>query len=380
MFKKLGFLAIFVSLFLLPISLLAVEAHSGDVVFLAIDQTIDHNYYAAGQNVEIYGTVNGDLFLAGQNIIIDSENINGDIFAAGSTLTIKGTVNGSVRFVGEQFNIDGQISDNVFFAGQTAIVGNEAVINGHMTAWGQQVSLRGQVVGDLEGGLETVNVSGQVGQDLDMYLSDNNANSLQLADGAIIGGSVKYHAWQEIEISDQVEIGGEVVFEKMIHKPAKPFFAMAMLWSLVLKFFGMLVVGMILIYLWPKFFPHVVGRVKKHPVKTLFIGLATLILTPIISVILMITVIGLPLALIIMATWVAMLYIAKVMAAWLVGKWLKDKLFTNYKWSAISVLALGVFIYVLISQIPVIGWLAVFILFLWAWGVITNILYKKGIK
>ncbi|MBT7553078.1 hypothetical protein HN670_01245, partial [bacterium] len=89
MFKKLGFLALFLSLFLLPISLLAVEAHSGDVVFLAIDQTIDHNYYAAGQNVEIYGTVNGDLFLAGQNIIIDSENINGDIFAAGSTLTIK---------------------------------------------------------------------------------------------------------------------------------------------------------------------------------------------------------------------------------------------------------------------------------------------------
>ena len=166
----------------------------------------------------------------------------------------------------------------------------------------------------------------------------------------------------------------------MMHKPAKPFFAMAMIWHLVLKFFGMLVVGMILIYLWPKFFPHVVARVKKHRVKTLFIGLATLILTPIISVILMITVIGLPLALIIMATWVAMLYIAKVMAAWLVGKWLKDKLFTNYKWSAISVLALGVFIYVIISKIPVIGWLAVFILFLWAWGVLANILYRKGIK
>jgi steroid 5-alpha reductase family enzyme len=81
-----------------------------------------------------------------------------------------------------------------------------------------------------------------------------------------------------------------------------------------------------------------------------------------------------------MATWVAMLYIAKVMAAWLVGKWLKDKLFTNYKWSAISVLALGVFIYVIISKIPVIGWLAVFILFLWAWGVLANILYRKGIK
>lgn len=378
MFKKLGFLAIFLSLFLLPISLLAVEAHSGDVVFLATDQIIEHNYYVAGQNVEIYGTVNGDLFLAGQNIIIDSENINGDIFAAGSNLTIKGNINGSVRFAGEQFNIDGQVRDNVFFLGQNATVGQEAIVGGHMTAWGQQVSVRGQVAGDVEGGLETLAVSGQVGKNIDIYVSKDE-QALQLTDSAVIGGSVKYYAWKEITISDQVQIGGEVIFEKMVHK-TKPIFAMAIVWHLILKFFGMLVVGMLLIYLWPKFFPHTISRVRKHPWKTLFIGLATLILTPIISIILMITLIGLPLAFIILGLWVACLYIAKIMAAWLIGDWLKKKLFAKYKWSNISVLALGVFTYLIISKIPIVGWIIIFILFLWAWGVMTNILYKKEIN
>ena len=378
MLKKLGFLAVFLSLFLLPISLLAIETHSGDVVFLATDQTINHNYYGAGQNVEIYGTVNGDLFIAGNNIIIDSENINGDIFAAGSNLTIKGNINGSVRFAGEQFNLDGQVRDNVLFLGQSITISSESVIGGHLTAWGQQVSLRGQVAGDLEGGLETLNVSGQVGQDVDVYVSKDK-QALQFMDGAVIGGSVKYHAWQEVEISDQVQIGGAVTFEQLVRK-AKPIFAMAVLWQLILKFFGMLVLGMLLIYLWPRFFPHTASRIRKHPWKTLFIGLAILVLTPIISLILMITIIGLPVAFIILASWVALLYIAKIMAAWIIGDWLKKKLFAKYKWSSISVLALGIFIYLIISKIPVVGWIIILILFLWSWGVIANILHKKGIK
>ena len=379
MFKKVGFLAIFLSLFLLPMSLLAMELHRGDVVFVAADQKIDKNYYAAGQSVEIYGEINGDLFLVGQNIIIDSENINGDIFAAGSSLTIKGQINGSVRFAGERLNIYGQVSKNGFFAGQIAMIGSESVVGGHMTAWGQQVSLRGQVTGDLEGGMDILTVSGQVGQDIDLYLSGDNVDALQLTDEAIVDGSVRYHAWQELNISEQAQIGGEVVFNKMT-KHVKSDFGIPVLWSMVLKFFGMLVVGMLLIYLLPKLLPYVTSRVKKHPARTLFIGLATLILTPIISILLMITIIGLPLAFIILGAWVIALYVAKVLAAWLVGSWLKNKFLANYKWSKVSVLALGILVYVLICKIPIVGWIAVFILYLWAWGVITSIIHRKGLK
>ena len=113
-------LFLLLAFFVVPLSALAAEYHSGDNVLLASDQQIDSNYYAAGQNIEVYGTVNGDLFLAGDNITVDSENINGDIFAAGNTITIKGTVNGSVRTAGQQVNIMAQVRDNVMFFGPLA--------------------------------------------------------------------------------------------------------------------------------------------------------------------------------------------------------------------------------------------------------------------
>jgi len=79
MSKKLKILLIALVL-LLPLPILALEIHNNDNVTLGTDKVIDGNYYAAGQNIEIYGTVNGDLFLAGNMITIDSENINGNIF------------------------------------------------------------------------------------------------------------------------------------------------------------------------------------------------------------------------------------------------------------------------------------------------------------
>jgi len=377
MFKKVGFLAIFLSLFLLPSSLLAMELHNDEIIFLAADQKIDRNYYAVAKNIEIYGEINGDLFLAGNNIIIDSENINGDIFVAGENITIKGKINGSIRgVVAKQANISAQVSANIYLAGQALILSQESIINGNFTFWGQSASLHGNIVGQAEGGMNSLLISGGLEKDLDVYISGNKSEDFQVTEGAVVGGIIKYKAWQEGNISDQAEIGGELIFEKLLRE-SKPFFAMATLWHLVLKFFGMLVVGMILIYLWPRFFPPLVRKVKKRPIKTLALGLAVLVLTPIICVILMITVIGLPLAIMALSVWIMALYIAKVVSAWLIGYWFKNRFFTKYKWSDVSILAFGIFVYLIIGKLPFVGLLAIVILFLWALGLMANVVHEK---
>lgn len=142
----------------------------------------------------------------------------------------------------------------------------------------------------------------------------------------------------------------------------------------------MLVVGMVLIYLLPKFFTEAYQSVKTKPVKSLLWGLVFLIITPIASVILMITVIGLPLAFIILGLWVMMLYVATIIAAWIVGSYLYEKFLSKYKWSNISILALGIVGFCILTKIPLVGWLIIFILILMSWGTLKQIFQKHNMQ
>ena len=265
-------------LLLLPLPILALEVHGNDNVVLGADKVIDSNYYAAGQNVEIYGTVNGDLFLAGDTVIIDSANINGDIFVAGSDISIIGQINGSVRAAGEKIKISGNIDGNLMFFGQQATIDNEAVIAGHMTTWGQRVNMYGQIDGNLEGGLESLVINGQVGQNVDMHITAaKDKNGLQIGETAIVNGELNYKAWQEGDVSDQAIITGGVSFDQLFKTSKTKTWGWGTFKDLLISFFGMLVVGMVLLYLWPKFLPKSCDIAHKNMLATFFKGLGLLI-------------------------------------------------------------------------------------------------------
>ncbi|MBT4849241.1 hypothetical protein HON36_00110 [Candidatus Parcubacteria bacterium] len=362
-------------LFLLPLSVLAIETHNGDNVLLGADTVIDSNYYAAGQTIEIYGTVNGDLFLAGKNITIDSENINGDIFAAGESITIKGKINGSVRFAGQHMSVSGYVRDNVLSFGQNLKLDPESILDGHLTFWGQALSLRGQVNGQVEGGMDSLSLSGTVGKNVDVYLENTKEGNVNIEDQAFINGALHYRAWKELAINPNAVIKGGPLFEKLEDKKAKPWTSKAT--SLLIKFFGLLVVGMVFLYLWPKMFGKAYDKAYKNTVPTFLKGLLFLIVVPIICIILLITVIGIPMAGLLFVTWLMLLYLAKVVAAWLTGQFIKSKFFEKKKIAKINILAIGVFVYMLLGQIPFIGTIFAVIIFLLALGTFVSYFIKS---
>lgn len=370
------YLAILGLLLLLPLPILAVESKADDMVFVAKDQVINGNYYAAGKNIEIYGEINGDLYLAGEKIIIDSEKINGDVFIAGKNLTIKNIVNGSVRAAGESLNIDGQVRDNVLFFGQQLNLLDQAKVGGHLSFWGSQASLTGEVTGKVEGGMGLIALNGKVGQDVDVMLSGfgENQSGLQVTDSAVIGGALNYKALSEGKISEQAQIANGVNFSE-VTKPVKNI-DHSYFWKLIVRFFMLLVLGTVLVYLWPKFIDKAYLETKNKFWKSLLWGLAILILTPIACVILMLTLIGLPLAFVILLLWLMGLYLAQVVVAWLFGSWLKEKLFKDKKWSMMSIMAMGVVVYIIVGQIPVVGWLVILVGYLLAWGNVRHLFVK----
>jgi cytoskeletal protein CcmA (bactofilin family) len=375
MLKRVKWL-ILAAFIILPTTAFALTGHNGELVILEKDEVINGNYYAAGTTIEINGTVNGDIFVAGNNIVIDSENINGDIFAvAGSSITVKGKINGSLRLISENIDLMADVSGNAMVVGQSFRLDSDNKLDGHLTFWGQIVNVAGEV-GRLEGAFESLRLSGAVNNDVDVYLfSDKSKENLNISDDASIGGTLYYKSLKELEINSNAAIGG-VSFNEII-KEHKVDFDKGDLFGWVIKFFGMLVVGMIALHLFPKFVSNSYHLVYKRPVKTFFKGLLLLIITPLASILIAITVIGIPVALIAMALWAITLYLAGVMGAWLIGKFIKNKLFAKTKWHKLFILALGILIFILLGKIPFIGFLILMVVYLLAWGTFASIFKTK---
>ncbi len=364
---------------LLPLPILAIEAYSGDNVLLSADQVIDGNYYAAGQNVEIYGKVNGDVFVAGNKIVINSEEINGSIFVAGSVIDIRGVVTGSVRTVGENVSINGKVNGNVFSVGTTVFVDTDAEVGGHLTFWGQRATIRGNIDGQVEGGMESLALSGQVGKDVDVTLCETcEQPTLEVSETAVIAGTLGYSAFKEAEIAEGATIG-EVEFNQASPKvkDKQPLWSFGKLKGWLFNLFTILVTGMILLYLWPKFFDRAYHEVRKKPIKTFFKGFLILIVTPIACIIAMVTIIGIPVGIIALVLWGIMLYLAKVISAWLVGKFVKDWFLKDKRMPALAILVIGTLVYIIIGTIPFVGFLMVLVTFLLSWGTLLKLMPKE---
>lgn len=365
-------LAIFMTL---PLSALAMTGYHGDVVILEESEVINHNYYAAGNFVEIKGTVNGDVFVAGDTVVINSENINGDIFAAASNVDVVGQVNGSLRLVGEKINIDAQVDGNAMVAGQNFRISDGSLVSGNVTFFGQMLNVSGQV-SRLEGAVASLVLTGTVDNDVDIYLGESSDSTLNISNEAVVGGTFYYQAIKELDINSQASIS-EVAYNKIIKKDyesgVEKFSVLAWLW----KFFGMLVVGMVLLYMWPSIFEKSYRTVYKKPIARFFQGFALLVLTPIFCILLAITVIGIPISIITMILWGLSLYLAGILAAWILGNFIKEKWLAKYKWSKLWVFAFGLFVYILIAKLPYLGPIFTGIIYLMAWGAIFRV-FKKS--
>ena len=70
-----------------PVS--AADFRSGDDVVIGANEVIDDDLFAAGNRVEINGTVTGDLWATGSEVIVNGE-VEGSVFIAGQTLAVNG--------------------------------------------------------------------------------------------------------------------------------------------------------------------------------------------------------------------------------------------------------------------------------------------------
>lgn len=369
-FITIGFLF---SAFLSP----AFAQEEVNEVIINADETIEGDYLTAGEEVKIYGTINGDLYVAGGNVIVDGE-VNGDLLVAGGNVSIEGTINQDVRSAGGQVIISGEIGDSLTVLGGNVRLSETGSVDGSVIGAGGNLALKGPVGGDIYLGAGNLELDNEIGGNVQAWVG-----RLSISPETTVAGDLIYWSDQEASIQQGAEIGGETTKKQpRVSTPSEEDIkniaqqigragVKARYGITVFKFISSLIIGLLLIRFYPNFMNLGLEKLEEKPWTNLGVGFAVLFLTPILLILMMITLIGIPLALILGFSYGLMLYFAKFFVVFWAGRAL-IKQFGNKPvpgWSMV----IGLAVYFLISFIPFVNfWVKFFTLVLGLGVLITT--------
>ncbi len=315
------------ALFLVPMAA-AQERQTGGTVVVAENETVDGLSTVAG-SVEVHGTVNGDLTAVGGDIRIPG-NVTGNVTAVGGSTTLSGDVGGAMSAFGGSV----QVAEN-------ASIGR----------W-------------FETGAGDATVDGTVGEDVRVQ-----SETLVVGPTAEIGGNLE-HATQSLSLANDASIAGEIrsvdsiEFTQMVPmRPSLPSWAFP-LYGFVIN----VVLGAILLLLFPEFSLGIADRVRANPLFALLIGALTVFVTPILLGLLAVTVIGIPLAVLGLLIFLIVLWAGTVYGGFAIGAAILAAFDVTNRW---AYLVVGLFVVFLLSLIPFIGGFIYFVVTLLGVGALV---------
>lgn len=324
---------------------IGLPQNDSENVKISKDNIIKDNLFAFGKFINIDGNIDGDLITAGNNLEL-SGNIKNNIFAAGNSITIKGI-----------------IGKDVFVGATNVYVEKDAIIEGDLIVGTNTLVVEGIVKGNIRAGAKSIKINSLV--EKNVYL---NVENLSIGAEAKINGDVIYTSAKEANIDPASLINGKIERKQVTVSNTKK----NKIHSFVLSFFGTLIVGVVLLTLLTKKIDSLSENIKNKFWLNLLIGFVALIVTPFIALILLISLVGTPLALIIIALYAFLIYASKIFVGIYIGKLiLKDK------WHPLASMTLGVFLIYIVSILPFIGGLVSFIVILLGLGAGTFLISTK---
>ncbi len=345
------------------------------IVTVPAGEVVNRDYFAFGESVEISGTVNGDLYAAGGHVLVDGQ-INGDLLAVGGKVTISGTISQDARIAGGEVIISGKIGRNVTVGSGNMELTPNAVIQGGVVAGSGNIHVAGSVGRDITIGAGSMTISGNTTGNIKAA-----AGAIRLTSNAKVSGDLTYWSQSPASIDSQAKISGHITkaalpkeFVPQPEDAVKLFLGLKLFW-VVANFTSTLILGLLLIHFYPTFSQRAVAHLKKQPLASAGLGVLVLIFTPILVAILGITLIGLPLAFLLVVLFLIYLYLGRIFVITWAGHLISRRLGKEHseKWAFV----IGLVVYSLLTIIPVVGNLVTFLAILFGLG--TLLLIKKEV-
>jgi hypothetical protein len=361
---------VFISFVILFLSISLAFAQEPEIknVYIAPDETVEQNpYFVAGERVEIYGVVDGDVYTSGGEVVIDG-TINGDLFVGGGTVRIDGVVTNNVKVGGGQIIISGEIGGNLVAAGGNISLEESSSVGSYIVIAGGNVNTLGTIEGNTYLFVGNVTTNSQIGGDLEA-----STGMIRIGPKTTIGGDLTITSDEEPLVDESATIVGETTIKEPVVKVPQEIketdvegisqaFAGIKMFMTLIGAVSTFIVGLILIKLFPNYMESCKDQIEKRTWRSVGFGLLALFVTPVLFVLLLVLVVTIPLALITIAIFSLYLYLAKIFVIYWAGR----RFFKNS--TKIASFGLSVLIFTLLMLIPIIGGFVSFITLIFGLG------------
>ncbi|MCR4325921.1 MAG: FapA family protein [Patescibacteria group bacterium] len=357
------------ALLIVPMLAFAAQFRAEEQPSLSSGETVNDDLYMAGGVVTSSGDVRGDLVAGGGSVLV-SGAVSSDLIVGGGNITILGAVGDDVRAGGGNIIVSGDVGgDIVAGGGQIQLTGKN--IGGDVAIGGGSVRIDSSVGGDVKVGGGDVYINGPVAGNVEL-----DADKITLGPNADIGGNLTYTSVKEATLEEGAVVRGETDFTARKARGEMGGAALAGIFTLALlaKFLMLFVGALILLLIFRKYPAELVERAMDNPLREMGRGVVFLIVTPVVSVVLLVSVIGIPLGALGLLVFGAAMVFASLVAPIILGsiahRWIFKPSDYQVSWKTIL---LGVALYILIGIIPIIGWIAKLVLIVLALGAMLNI-------
>ncbi|MFN3232055.1 MAG: hypothetical protein ACE363_07820 [Alphaproteobacteria bacterium] len=315
-----------------------------------VDARVGGDVVAAGGVMEIFGRVGDGLIAAGGEVNTGAA-VAGDAIVAGGVITVDGPVGDNLYAAGGRVSVDSDITGKVIAAGGRVRLGREATVVEDVVISAGSTTVAGQVNGDLRINAGHAIILGEINGDVSVQ-----AQQLEIGPDARIAGTLSVRSPEPAMISDQAEIVGEVtqVRTSSIFGGERDDDVTT---SIYFRLY-MIALAALIQLIAPGFVRRSADRLMDRPISTLGVGLLGLTATPVILLLLIVIVIGIPFALIGLAAYGAALLLAVPLFSLLAAHWFlrrgnPDRVVG--RWPVIGLAAAALIVLFLIGLIPFLG-------------------------
>lgn len=346
------------------------ESNLDGEVILGVGETNDDAYGAAGAKVDSERQVSHSFFLAG-NDVASKDRVDGIHFLAGNLVEFTGSADYGA-FAGNSLKVNGEIKNDLFIAGNSIEIGEDALIGRDLYAAATTVLVKSNLNGNaFIGGqrlvLENITITG---------------NLRLAADEIVVKGKVSVAG--TLEYNDNARITG---LENLSAETTKTYVGtskntnLSFFTSLTTRFvflLGRLLVTIILVAVASKFSKRLLDEFSlKNSWKDLALGLGLLIATPLAAIFVMVTIIGLPLALVGAGFYILFAYLATSVTGGVIGDLLAKKLFKKEDLHILLKFTLGIVLLTLLGLVPYVGGLITGISTCFGFGYLVHKVFRQ---
>ncbi|MBW7849287.1 MAG: polymer-forming cytoskeletal protein [Rhodospirillales bacterium] len=326
-------------------------------------------YFTAGERIAIDHRGEDDIFAAGADVQFDGAS--GDhLFAAGGHVGFRGVAARDVIAAGGSVILAGTVADDALLAGGAVRLTKDAAVGDAVVAAGREINLDGRVGGDAWAAGRSVIIAGEIAGDLHV-----EAERIVIAPAARIGGNLVYRSDREATIASGAAIVGEVQHLRRETRYGRWPGAVARWTAVLAVFLGAAGLAAVLQGALPRLMATGAATVAIHPWASLGIGFAVLVASPVAVALLAGTVIGIPVALVVLGAYFTILVPAVVVFGyWLgaaIGRLLgrparERRWLARFAWTSV-----GLAILAAIALVPWVGGAALLIALLFGLGALV---------